>query len=284
MLVKHLRNQHSLTVLSRSPIKAQRKLGHDLTVISELDSLPNLDAFDAVINLAGEPIANKRWSESQKTKVTTSRWKLTQSLVDKAMLGDTPPVTFISGSAIGYYGDQGELPVTEAFEVRSDSFAHQVCAQWEEIAKKLSPYSRVCILRTGVVLGCHGGALKKMLPPFRLGLGGNMGSGEQYMSWIHLNDMVKIILFLLEHKDAEGTFNATAPNPVTNAQFTRTLGEVLKRPAEFTLPTWLMELLFGEMASLMLTGQRVLPTRILEQGFHFSHPELKETLQSLLAD
>jgi uncharacterized protein (TIGR01777 family) len=122
-----------------------------------------------------------------------------------------------------------------------------------------------------------------MLPPFRLGLGGNMGSGDQYMSWIHLNDMVKIILFLLDQEDAKGIFNATAPYPVTNAEFTRTLSEVLKRPAEFHLPGWLLKSIFGEMASLMLTGQRVLPTRILEQGFHFSHPELKETLQSLLS-
>lgn len=281
-LVRHLKNQYRLTVLSRDPGKAQRRLGYDITVLDSLETLDSLDAFDAVINLAGEPIADKRWSEKQKQKIQQSRWTLTQQLVDKAVAGKTPPGTFISGSAIGYYGSQGEKTITEAFEGFRDEFSHQVCAKWEALLQPLTQRSRVCIVRTGVVLGCSGGALKKMLTPFRFGLGGKMGSGEQYMSWIHLDDMVKLLRFLLENDQAEGTFNATAPNPVTNAAFTRTLSTVLKRPAEFNLPAWLLKLLFGEMSELMVNGQRVLPARLQDLGFHFCHPDLEEALRSLI--
>jgi uncharacterized protein len=279
-LFKKLRNQHHITVLTRNPNKAYQQLGHDIEVLTDLDSQSNLDHIDAVINLAGEPIADKRWSDKQKRKIEQSRWQITEQLVALCKQSTKPPAVFISGSAIGYYGRQGKTPVTETHHEVHDEFTHQLCAKWEAIASQAqSEQTRVCHLRTGIVLASHGGALKKMALPFKLGAGGPIGDGQQMMSWIHLDDMVDLIIHLLHHETATGPYNATAPNPVNNETFSKSLASVLKRPCVFRVPAFVMRGLLGEMADMILTGQAVLPERALEDGFQFRHEHLTEALE-----
>ncbi|HEX5792300.1 MAG TPA: TIGR01777 family oxidoreductase, partial [Rheinheimera sp.] len=173
--------------------------------------------------------------------------------------------------------------ITEEFTHCYDDFPHQLCQRWEALAQEAaSPATRVCIMRTGIVLAPDGGALKKMLLPFQLGLGGRMGNGEQYMSWIHIHDMLRLIEFLLLHPTLQGTFNATAPTPVTNAEFSRTLAKVLRRPALVPMPAFLLQLLLGEMACLLLTGQRVIPANLSKAGYEFHFAELEPALTALL--
>ncbi|GHA20835.1 TIGR01777 family oxidoreductase [Oceanisphaera arctica] len=281
-LMGHLRSHHQITVLSRTPNKVYQRLGHDIKALSSLDQLDNLDQFDAVINLAGEPIADKRWTQAQKERICQSRWNITQQLVDKLKAGVNPPRVLISGSAVGFYGRQGDALVDEDSNPNAE-FSHHVCAQWERLAQAAeSEHTRVCRIRLAVVLGAEGGALKKMLPGYRLGLGGPIGTGKQYMSWIHIEDVVNLILFLLEHEECSGPFNAAAPEPVTNEQFSRTLARVLGKPHFARVPAWAMKLLLGEMASLLLTGQRVMPVRLQQAGFHFRYPTLDKALKETL--
>ncbi|WP_116473841.1 TIGR01777 family oxidoreductase [Zobellella maritima] len=282
-LLSHLRPHHQVSVLSRSPNKVYQRLGHDIDAIHSLVELNNLDEFDAVINLAGEPIADKRWSQAQKERICQSRWQITQALVEKLNAGSKPPRVIISGSAVGYYGRQDENLVDEDTHPHPE-FSHQVCARWEELAMAAqNENTRVCVIRLGLVLGAEGGALKKMLPSYRLGLGGPIGSGQQYMSWIHIEDVVNLILFLLEHDECNGAFNATSPNPVTNEQFSRCLAHNLSKPHFLRIPAWSMRLLFGEMAELLLYGQRVMPVRLQEVGFHFRYPSLDKALKETLS-
>lgn len=275
---------HDFTVLARKPQAAARKLGKNVRVLASLSELEHLDLFDAVINLAGEPIADKRWSDAQKERIQNSRWQTTQKLVSLIQASARPPRTFISGSAIGYYGRQSSEPVTETRGVPHDEFSHELCARWEQIANSAaSAETRVCLLRTGVVLAKHGGALKKMLPPFYFGLGGPIGNGQQMMSWIHLHDMVNAIEFLLTHDECAGAYNMTAPTPVSNKVFSTTIGKVLNRPTFMRVPAPAMRLIFGEMAEdLLLNGQAVLPERLHAAGFEFSYPELEPALRQLL--
>ncbi|MGF1690289.1 TIGR01777 family oxidoreductase [Photobacterium kagoshimensis] len=276
-------NHDQVTVLTRDTTRAYQRLGHHIKVINQLIELDNLDNFDAVINLAGEPIVNKRWSEKQKQKICDSRWQITQELVNKLKAGKNPPPIFISGSAVGIYGDQKDDPFDETLQVNKDDFAHHVCKKWEEIALQAqSEQTRVCLLRTGIVLAKHGGALAKMLPAYQLGLGGPIGSGQQYFPWIHLQDMVKGILFLLKHPTAQGPFNFTAPTPVTNKQFSQTLAKVLRRPHILSTPEWLIKMGLGESACLLLDSQRALPARLEAEGFKFCFPELEHALKETL--
>ena len=281
-LMPHLRNHHEITVLSRNPAKVHQQLGHDIKALPSLNDLENLDQFDAVINLAGEPIAEKRWSTEQKLRICQSRWQLTEQLVEKLNAGTQAPKVLISGSAVGYYGRQGAALVDEDSSPHPE-FSHKVCAQWEQLAQAAaSEQTRVCCIRLAVVLGPDGGALKKMLPSYRLGLGGPIGSGKQYMSWIHIDDVVSLVLFLLEHDECSGAFNASAPEPVTNQQFSKTLAQVLNKPHFARVPAWVMRLAFGEMADLLLTGQRVMPVRLQCAGFHFRYPTLEKALKEIL--
>lgn len=281
-LMHHLRSHHQVTVLSRTLNKVHQQLGHDVHALASLDDLDNLDQFDAVINLAGEPIADKRWSTAQKERICQSRWQLTEQLVDKLKAGTQPPKVLISGSAVGYYGRQGNALVDED-SIPHPEFSHKVCAQWEQLAQAAaSEQTRVCCIRLAVVLGAEGGALKKMLPSYRLGLGGPIGSGKQYMSWIHIDDVVSLLLFLLEHDECHGAFNAAAPEPVTNQQFSTTLAQVLNKPHFARVPAWVMRLAFGEMSDLLLTGQRVMPVRLQCAGFHFRYPTLEKALKETL--
>lgn len=276
-LVKRWQDQHDISVLSRTPRRDTARVRY-LNQLSAVDC----NQFDAVVNLAGEPIANKRWSEAQKQRICQSRWQLTEQLVKQLNLASTPPKVLISGSAIGFYGRQGNEEINEDYQAFFPEFSHDICARWENLAlQAASPNTRVCLLRTGVVLAADAGALKKMLPPFKLGLGGKIGSGEQYMSWIHLDDMVELIDFLLHHDQLSGPVNATAPKPVTNAVFSAELAKRLKRPALLPMPAAVLKLMFGEMSDLLLYGQRVVPKKLLDAGFQFRYPNLQLALAAL---
>jgi uncharacterized protein (TIGR01777 family) len=280
-LIGYWQGHHQLTILTRNAAAAKQCLGIDGRYFESLTDI-DLNTIDAVINLAGEPIANKRWSETQKEKICQSRWQLTELLVEKIQHCSTPPKVLISGSAIGFYGRQGSTVVTEEYSSFYPEFSHDICARWENLAQRAaSPQTRVCLLRTGIVLSNKGGALAKMLPLFKLGLGGPIGDGKQMMSWVHLDDMVRIIDFLLQHDDLSGPFNATAPRPVSNKQFSQLLAERFGKKAPFTVPAFVLRLAFGEMADLLLFGQNVQPKRLLDHGFEFHHVTLKDALNAL---
>ena len=272
---------HELLVVSRSPSRAQALLpeGTEVrdSVLAFVDRAP-----EAIINLAGEPIADKRWSAAQKRRLIDSRLTVTRDLVTLCERLDTPPRVMISGSAMGYYGDQGDRDVTEQTPPQEE-FAHRLCAEWESAALAAEPLGvRVVLLRTGLVLDAGGGTLAKLLLPFRLGLGGRLGSGRQYMPWIHREDWVSIALFLLERDDLAGPFNASAPHPVTNADFTRALAHHLHRPAVMAVPAGVLRLALGEMSRLLLTGARMRPARLEAAGFGFQYPTLDSALKAIL--
>ena len=273
---------HELTVVTRSPEKARQLLGSGIDIWKGLTEHQDLNGFDAVINLAGDPIADKRWTAEQKQRLCHSRWDLTQRLVGLIHASDTPPSVLISGSAIGYYGDLGEVVVTEE-EPPHNEFTHKLCARWEQIAcEAQSERTRVCLLRTGVVLAPRGGILGKMTPAFKLGLGGPIGNGRQYLAWIHIDDMVNGILWLLDN-DLRGPFNMVSPYPVHNEQFAHALGHALHRPAIFRVPAAAIRLLMGESAVLVLGGQRALPKRLEAAGFAFRWYDLDEALKDVLS-
>jgi len=271
-----------VTCLSRDPLKVKRAFGDSVRGVSSLDQLNGFD-FGAVINLAGEPIADGRWSEKRKSMIRDSRVAFTEELVSWIAGQAVKPAVLVSGSAIGYYGShRGDVELSEQGNVVS-GFTHSLCADWEARAARAEMLGiRVCQIRTGVVMGHGGGALKKMLPPFRLGLGGPVGHGQQWMSWVHLNDEVRAIEFLLEHDTLAGAFNLTAPLAVRNRDFSRELARVLKRPAVLPLPGWVVGLMLGEGAELLLEGQRVYPHRLLEAGFEFEYPELSAALEEII--
>lgn len=275
-------SNNDITVLSRSPQKVYSHFCNEITCWTQLSDKQNLNEFDAVINLAGEPIADNRWTPAQKQKLINSRCDLTQKLVELIKASDSPPSVFISGSAVGFYGDQGDLQVTEQTPANPE-FTHELCAKWESIALEAqTPLTRVCLLRTGIVLSTLGGALPKMSKPFKLGLGGKLGSGKQYMPWIHIDDMVSAIIFLLKTQDAKGAFNLTAPNPVQNKEFTRLLGKAFNRPALMTVPESVLRLVMGESAALVLGGQQAIPEKLLNAGFEFRYPQLEEALKDII--
>lgn len=272
---------HSVIVVTRSPEKARQQLDARVELWKGLNERSTLDGIDAVINLAGEPIADKRWTEEQKQRLCNSRWHITQKLVELFAASIQPPAVLISGSAAGYYGDLGEVVVTEE-EPPHNEFTHKLCARWEQIAcEAQSDHTRVCLLRTGVVLAPKGGILGKMAPPFKLGLGGPIGSGRQYLAWIHIDDMVNGIIWLLDN-DLRGPFNMVSPYPVRNEQFAHALGHVLHRPAVLRAPATAVRLLMGESSVLVLGGQRALPKRLEESGFGFRWYDLEEALSDVL--
>lgn len=271
-----------IAVYTRNVAKAEQILGHKIHFLSTLSHLENLDEYDVVINLAGEPIVDKKWTKDQKRIIERSRWELTEKIVNLIKAGDNPPNLLISGSAIGYYGNQDEQTIDEDFTVANDEFSHRLCGRWEFLAQQAeSDKTRVCILRTGIVLSKRGGALAKMLLPFRLGLGGPIASGQQYMSWIHLEDMLQGIVHLIENKSCQGVYNFTAPNPVTNQEFSQKLAQSLNRPCLFRVPEYVLRVLMGEMADLIVYGQRVVPTRLLDSGYKFVYPEISTVFDCL---
>ncbi|TDF41412.1 TIGR01777 family protein [Alteromonadaceae bacterium M269] len=278
-LIPTLIDQHSVSVYTRNVAAATHHVSSRAQLFSSLDKLDNLDQFDAVINLAGESIANKRWTKKQKHRITQSRWSITEKLTQLIKQSSNPPKVFISGSAIGYYGRQAETLITEDYTEVYEEFSHEICKKWEGLAQEAqSEKTRVCLLRTGIVLSRKDGALDKMLPAFKMGMGGPMASGEQYMSWIHISDVLEAIKFLLLSPSASGIYNLTAPNPVTNLEFSQTLASQLKRPCAVKMPQFMLKVLFGEMSDLLIYGQRVIPKRLQEQGFNFKHPDLESAL------
>jgi uncharacterized protein len=241
---------------------------------------PQLEALDAVVNLAGENLAGGRWTQARKQRLISSRVLPTRTLVQAMNACAQPPRVFVSGSAVGYYGPQADDAVTEASPPGTD-FLARICVVWEEEARAVSPRTRLAISRTGLVLSKDGGALPKMLLPFKCGLGATLGSGRQYFPWIHADDWVSMVVWLIQNDGAAGAFNAASPSPVTNHAFTRTLGRVLGRPALLKAPAVVMRLAMGEMADMLLHGQRVLPARAEQSGFVFAHPTLEPALRSL---
>ncbi|MDE0892277.1 MAG: TIGR01777 family oxidoreductase [Planctomycetota bacterium] len=238
---------------------------------------------DAVVHLAGESIAEGRWSEAKKARIRDSRVLGTRALCEAVASLKEKPEVVVCASAIGYYGDRGASVLDETASV-GEGFLSEVCAQWEDAAEPARAAGiRVVNLRIGVVLSSEGGALSKMLLPFRLGLGGKIGAGDQYMSWVSLPDLVSIAKFALEDETLIGPVNAVAPGAVTNLEFTRALGRQLKRPTLFPLPSFMARLALGEMADdLLLASIRVEPAVLKERGFNFEHPELSAALSSVL--
>ena len=280
-------SSHQVTVLTRDINKARRVLPVEVNAIAHLGEFDPHQALDYVVNLAGEPIADKRWSRAQKLKLWQSRVVLTEQLVVWLKSLSTPPKALISGSAVGWYGDCGKQILTEQSPASAE-YTHSLCRAWEAAANQLAETGvRVCTVRTGLVISPQGGFLAKMKRPFQLGLGARLGSGEQYMSWIHIEDMVRALLFLIDEKGAletppMGTFNLTSPNPVTNRAFTRALAAQLKRPSCLVIPQFCLTTALGEMARLLITGQRVVPQRLLKQGFCFHYPTLDLALTAAM--
>ena len=285
MIFKNINNikpDNTITVLTRDIEKASSLLNKEITFIDEL-LLSNIENIDIVINLAGEPIAEKRWSQEQKYKICESRWDITEKLAHLISIANKPPSLFISGSAIGMYGRQGNKILDEGFSQYHEEFTHQVCTRWEQLALEASSTNtRVALLRTGVVLDKKSGALSKMLLPFKLGVGGKIGKGEQIMSWVHIQDMVAAILHIIDIKSLNGPINITSPNPVSNEVFSKSLATALNRPCIFNTPPFLLKLMFGEMADLLLFGQNVIPQKLITSGFRFKHADLTSAFKDLL--
>lgn len=272
---------HSVVVKTRQPSSIHRPM-------KGIDTLGKIGAderFDLAINLAGEPIADKRWTYRQRQKILQSRLDTTEAFIAWFKSTTDKPALFISGSAIGYYGiGKSDDPISEAGS-GDDSFSSRLCAQWEASALQAEALGiRTCLLRTGIVLGKGGGALKKMLPPFKLGLGGRIGTGSQWMPWIHLSDMVGIIDLCIKDDSLNGPINCTAPNPVTNAEFTNILAKQLKRPAVCHMPSVMIKLLMGDMGKeLLLAGKKVVPEKAENAGFQFSYERLDAALADILS-
>ena len=247
-------------------------------------ALSRIEGFDAVVNLAGESIAEGRWTEEKKLRIRESRVKGTKLLGDALANLTNSPGTFICASAIGYYGNRGDEVLTEA-GTPGDDFLAQVCKEWEEATALATEKGiRVVNARFGIILDKNGGALAKMLPPFRMGVGGKIGDGKQWMSWITLDDVIGALEFALENHSVAGPVNFVAPNPVTNAEFTKALGSALSRPTLLPVPAFGVRLLFGEMGeALLLGGQRVAPKRLMSEGYQFQHAQLDQALKHVLA-
>ena len=265
------------------------------------DELTKSDkSFDVILNLAGAGIADKRWSDARKEQLLASRVQPTEALLAFMARSSTKPKLLVSGSAIGWYGVQGDKPLTESSDFNTD-FSHKLCDAWEQLALKATDYGvPVAIVRTGVVIHPEGGMVSKLLTPFKMGVGGQLADGKQIMSWISREDWVRAVIFIIEQhltvqqqaqlnntsntlNTASDTpavvYNLTAPNPVTNHTFTKTLGAWLHRPTFFTLPKFLLKLMFGEMSTLLIDGQKVLPQALLNADFKFKQPTLKQALE-----
>lgn len=247
-----------------------------------IESLESLENFDAVINLSGENIIG-RWTEKKKIRIKNSRVSTTNFLVDLFSKLEKPPKLFISASAIGYYGDRGDKELTEQSD-SGNGFLEDVSIEWENAANAASKLGiRVVNLRIGVVLSKDGGALAKMLPVFKFGLGGVVGSGNQYWSWVSINDITRIIEFIINNANISGPVNAVSPNPVTCREFTKILSGVLNRPSAIPVPSFFVKLVFGEMGEhAALASTRVVPKKLLDSGYSFYNPDLESTLKNII--
>lgn len=277
-LVERLRREgHELTVLGRRDPKIGRFFRWD----SIADAVPveAVDGAGAIIHMAGEPVA-QRWNAAVKQRIRDSRVKGTDALVRAIEAAKDRPRVVVAASAIGFYGDRGEEPLNEDSAAGS-GFLPDVCAEWEASALKAERLGlRVAMPRIGIVLHHSGGALQTMLPPFKMGVGGPVGNGRQWMSWIHRDDMVEMLIWCLVNDQVSGPVNAVAPEPCRNADFSRTFGKILSRPAFFPVPALALKLLYGEMAGVVLSSQRVLPAVASGKGFPFRYPDLTGALRA----
>jgi uncharacterized protein (TIGR01777 family) len=285
-----LKKNHTIVIKTRHP----EKVDGSMRGVNRLSDLAPEERFDVVINLTGEPIADKRWSTNQKKKILDSRLDTTEEIITFLKHTKHKPALFISGSAIGFYGvDSSEGSENDAIaedvtlggkNLGDDSFSSRLCKQWEASALQAESLGiRTCLLRTGIVLGSGGGALAKMTLPFKLGLGGKIGSGKQWMPWIHLDDLIGIIDYCIDQETITGPINGTAPNPVTNAEFTIALGRAVKRPTIVPMPAVVVKLLMGEMGEeLLLAGKKVLPMKAQQAGFQFKFEHLEGALADIL--
>ncbi len=285
ILADHLwTRRHHLILLSRKPPRSSNLTQQEW--IAWNPGAPGaweqaIEGVDGIINLAGEPIAAKRWSDLQKEKIRYSRIESTKALVRAIAKAKQKPKFLISSSAVGYYGARGDETVTEDTAPGHD-YLSRVCVDWEKEARNAESYGvRVVLVRTGIVLDKGKGALAKMVVPFKCFVGGPLGSGNQWMPWIHIEDQIALLLFLLENQSARGPFNATAPNPVTMTEFCKMLGTVLNRPSWASVPGSMLTLLVGEMAEMLLNGQRAVPQAAMKLGYEFKYPHLLPALESL---
>jgi len=290
-LVEKLTDQkHQIVILTRNPEKAKRIFSEtkypNLEIVAYKltesgDWQQKISGCDAVVNLAGEPIS-ERWTPEHKKAILESRQMGTQKVVEAISNANPKPGVLINASAIGYYGTS-ETAIFDENSPSGNDFLAQVCQVWEAEAKKVKEVGvRLVILRLGIVLG-KGGALAKMIPPFQLFAGGPIGSGRQWFSWIHREDLVNLIMEALKRPDMEGTYNATAPNPVRMTQLCKTLGEVIHRPSWLPVPDFALEILLGEAEKVVLEGQQVLPLATEAIGFQYQYPQLKPALQNIIA-
>lgn len=268
----------SVSVMSRSPGSVKAAAGS----VSGIGYDADVEGFDAVVNLAGAGIADKRWTVSRKTELLSSRTGPTSRLAKSLADSRSKAAVFVNASAVGFYGSRGDEELDEKSKVGT-GFLPEICTQWEGATKSASDAGiRTVLLRIGIVLEKDGGALKKMVTPFKLFVGGRLGSGKQWMSWIHRDDVVGLILHSIDNPAVSGPVNATAPNPATNADFSRILAKTLGRPCLFPVPGFVLKLMLGEMSELLLEGQKVHPTAALATGYSFHHPDLRGALTAIL--
>jgi hypothetical protein len=281
-----LRDGHHVVAWVRSDSSARSRLGAEVELVpmdgGDRRVIAALERCDAVVNLAGEPLIGARWTTARRAALRRSRIDLTERLVRAIAAAQTRPRVLVSGSAVGSYGDRGDEWLTEESPVGADFLAH-LCSDWEVAARQAEAFGvRVVRLRTGIVLGRDGGALAPMLPLFRLGLGGPVGSGRQYLPWVHLHDLVEIIVRALTDDSLAGAVNGVAPEPATSRAFARALGRTLRRPAMLPAPAFALRAALGESASVLLTGQRVVPAVLQRRGFTFLFPSLTPALDDIL--
>jgi hypothetical protein len=271
-----------VAVLSRNPSKVTVGRGLQWDARSQGGWSDEVASADVVINLAGENIGEGRWTEERKRRLIESRLDATGALVEAMKKNPSRPRTLINASAIGYYGNRGDALLDESAS-RGEGFLAELVERWESAAREADPVARVVLPRFGIVLAAEGGALKKMVLPFKLGGGGPIGSGQQWMSWVARDDVIRTIEWAIDTPSARGVYNVTAPQPVRNREFAKTLGRVLHRPSIIPAPAFALRLVFGEMADeVLLGGQRVTPRRASEEGFAFAHTDLEATLRELL--
>ena len=269
-------------VLTRDRPRAER---HFAGAVGAYESLAEIDpeqAPEVIVNLAGENLGSGRWNRARKRRFLRSRVGTTEDLVDYIAGAPRPPRLLISGSAVGYYGARGDARLSEG-DPPGDEYQSELCRQWEAAAERARDHGvRVCLSRTGAVMGRGGGPLSGLVPQFCRYLGGFVGSGRQWISWIHIDDLLDSFQAFIDDDTLEGAFNNTAPEPVTNRDFARILGEVLGRPTPVWAPGWLLRLAMGEMAHLYLTGQRVIPQRHIERGVPYRYPDMRSALSELV--
>lgn len=272
---------YEMVIAGRKPSDDPNHIIWDADKGFAAEDLKKLEGLDAIIHLAGEPIGDWRWTDDKKRRIRDSRVNGTRTIIEAISKLKNKPKTLISSSGVGYYGDRGDEILNERGGV-GDTFLAEICRDWEAEARKAENYGvRVVLTRNGVVLSKDGGALATMMMPFSLGLGGVAGSGKQWLSWLSLEDMVGALNFVLENEDIEGAVNVVSPNPVTNEEFTKTLGEAIHRPTFLPLPKFAVDLVMGEMGdALLLDSARAVPKKLEDAGYEFKYPVLKAALEN----